>query len=738
MSASKKSAATRSKPATEAKPAPEAVAKPAASHAKPAPRESKPSGRPVTGKSSERHRPAPDAVLGSVTNDPSPFISRADRPGSGVPGPAAAPVEKPEPRVPAVPEAAYPDITKPVPGGAERATAAAVFGLSVPRLMKRAGYGLDRLRTGVRKIQQSMDPRLQMAAARAYLGVTRAAQASTEINELPVVARVTEAAAWEAISEVRPGATLGKTDEGGYIVTGRVPVKRIEAIRAQSCVLSLKAAQTVRPALEATIEETQVRADLLPARTEPRGGQGVVIGIIDFGCDFAHENFRTADGKTRIEAIWHQAGAMGPDSPFGYGRLHRRAEIDDALQTANPYVTLNYGPQKDTAQSRGTHGTHVMDIGAGNGRGSGVPGCAPEATIIFVDLSADDIPWEGTEAVGKSFGDSVRLLEALKFVFNEAGDRPCVVNLSLGTNGGPHDGTTPVEQGMDVLLREKENRSIVIAASNSFADGIHAGGTAPAGGSADLHWMQTRDYEPAELEIWLPGSAQAAVELLAPDGSSVGTIEPGDSRQFGEQNQILVFIANRLNEPNNRDNSIGIFLAGTFEAGQWTVRLHARGTGDVPYQAWIERYDFAQSSFTEPHDNSSTLGSISCGRETIVVGSYDAHKPARPISWFSSAGPTRDNRQKPEVSAPGQDVIAAWSRTTNQRTRKSGTSMASPAVAGLIALMYAEAARKSRKLSAGSVRDLLIQHAQKNPPAAGAWDPRFGHGRVNATVLAHV
>lgn len=619
----------------------------------------------------------------------------------------------------------------------QRTPISSVFGLSPARSVKRGRYSINELRAKeTDKLgSKSMEPRLQMAVACARLGQSRVATASASAAEIPIIAKISDLAAWEELSEVRAGVSVGQTEDGNHIVTARIPVKRIEAVRGQPFVVSLKAAQPVRPTLSATLEDTHARQDLLPNTANPMGGKGVVVGIVDFGCDFAHKNFRDNNGATRIEAIWHQAHQGNSNSPRGYGRIYRRPEIDAALQNANPYAALGYGPAKDSVSEKGTHGTHVMDIAAGNGRGSGVPGCAPEATLIFVDLSADDIPWEGSATVGSSFGDSVRLLEALEFIFAEAKGRPCVINLSLGTNGGPHDGTTLVEQGIDTLLRSAPNRSVVIAASNSYADGIHASGTIPDGGSFDLQWVQTLDSEPAEMEIWLPGTSQAAIELIAPDGTSISTVEPGATRQVPDENQIVMFVANRLAEPNNKDNSIGVFIGGAFPAGTWIVRLHARGAGAISFHAWIERYDVAQSSFGEPHDNSHTLGSISCGHETIVVGSYDAHKTTKPISWFSSEGPTRDGRQKPELSAPGHDVLAAWSRTGNQTIRKSGTSMAAPAVTGIVALQFAEALRMGQQLTSTQVRTWLINNLHLLPPAGGAWHPRYGHGRVSADGL---
>jgi subtilisin family serine protease len=225
-----------------------------------------------------------------------------------------------------------------------------------------------------------------------------------------------------------------------------------------------------------------------------------------------------------------------------------------------------------------------------------------------------------------------------------------------------------------------------------------------------------------------------SVELLGPNGRSLLHVQPGESKGLTSAGRTVVMVANRQTDPNNGDNTIGVFLEGGLPSGRWTVRLHALAVINGRYHAWIERDDAGQSQFPEPHDNSHTIGSISCGRETIVVGSYDAHKPELPLSWFSSAGPTRDGRHKPEISAPGHDVMAAWSRTKNKAIRKSGTSMAAPAVSGCIALALSEAAVRGKILSNAEIRDAVVSTARANPPLA-PWDGRYGEGRVSASAM---
>ena len=582
----------------------------------------------------------------------------------------------------------------------------------------------------------TMDARLMLAIINRERGKQALSITSASSNEVAVVARVADAALWRELPDVLPGAQLGMTPDGSAIVTGRVAIDRIEAVRADAAVRSLKASQLVRPQLEATTRTMRVRADLLPAGVKPKGGAGAVVGIVDFGGDFAHRNFRKANGKTRLLAIWNQAGVAQADSPFNYGRLHTQQEIDAALLSSDPYAALGYGPRPDSPFERGSHGTHVMDIAAGNGRGSGLVGVAPEADLVFVEASANDIAWQGPDVVKNSFGDSVQMLEAIRFIFDLAGDRPCVVNLSLGTNGGPHDGSSLVEQGIDAMVSEKPNRAVVIAASNSQGDGIHTSGQVPATGVVeDLVW-RVRDQVGGEAEVWFSGAQRLELSLIGPDGTVVlDALQPGNTAEIAdEQGKLAVFASSRLAEPNNGDNVLGVYLAPGLPGGDWMIRLRSLGGDAVDYHAWVERLDSAQSSFARPVPT-HTLGSISTGRLSIVVGSYDAHKTSLPISSFSSSGPTRDGREKPEISAPGGFVIAAHSRTGTGVVRKSGTSMAAPAVTGLVALMLAEATRNGVQLSINDIRAKLAAGAEKLPPAAGAWDPRYGAGRASADAI---
>src|SRR5690606_36379248 len=116
-----------------------------------------------------------------------------------------------------------------------------------------------------------------------------------------------------------------------------------------------------------------------------------------------------------------------------------------ALAGADPFNAIRH-------RDSGGHGTHVAGIAAGDGSaaGQGQPaftfvGVAPEADLIIVKVGGG-----GTEGLGTS----ANALDAVNYCYQRAQalDRPIAVNMSLGDNLGPHDGTSLLERGLDNLL----------------------------------------------------------------------------------------------------------------------------------------------------------------------------------------------------------------------------------------------------------------------------------------------
>jgi subtilisin family serine protease len=531
----------------------------------------------------------------------------------------------------------------------------------------------------------------------------------------------------------------------GPIATCRLRASDVVAVRARDDVVSLKAARRLSPGFEPATAATaapvglrasDVRRDPLLTAT----GRGVVVAAVDWGVDVAAAAFRhpTTDsgGSTRFLSFWDQRDSAIGNRParYGYGAVHDRDEIDHALRSPRPYQELGYHPAV-ADRGRGSHGTHVLDIAAGNGSGGGPLGLAPEADLVFVHLADRD-----TGGLA-NLGDSVRLLEAVDFIVRTAGSKPWVINLSVGRHGGPHDGTTLTELAFDALLKEAPGRQLVQSTGNYFRSRVHAGGTLAAGEVETLTFVSDpADVTPNELEIWYDGADEFVVRLDPPGGARSRPVGLGQQSDIVADGRVVGRIYHRARDPNNGDNHIDAFLYPVGSAGVWTVTLEARRCVSGRYDAWLERDDACprcQARFTRPDSNGrTTTGTIANSHLPLIVGAYDNHDRSRPPAAFSSAGPTRDGRHKPDLAAPGVEVIAARSapigadQNLDLLVRKSGTSMATPHVTGSVAICLELA---GHRLGARELRRLVLSSCEA--PTSPDRGHRLGHGYLNTTGL---
>ncbi|MDS9996806.1 S8 family peptidase [Bacillus atrophaeus] len=571
----------------------------------------------------------------------------------------------------------------------------------------------------IQNFLSNLDPRLQrMVLKNEQLEEEGLHTEAQKENLIPVIAKVTNIGKFQKITGVQKVTEITTApDRSGQIVTAHIAANALPTVNKSPVVIQLQGAQPVKPLLKDTAREINLPS---PQESSGNGGEGVIVGIVDHGCDFTYSSFRNTDGSTRLLALGIQEMMNDRTTSF---QVYNSQQINKALGKPDPYKELQYPVDKYT------HGTHVTDIAAGNGRNNKASGVATKADIIFVEPAYWDIP-RGNLG---NFGDSINFIEAVKFIFDQAGNRPCVVNISLGTNGGPHDGTTLVEQAFDGFVTDKPGRAIVIAASNSYADNIHTSGVVAQNGHIDLHWsIPTNDFTLNEVEIWYEGSDTFQIEVIDPQETTVCRVGLGELYHDGQ------IFASQEKSALNGDN-VAMILCDVdredMSTGKWTIRIHGSNVNNGKFHAWIERDNHTigiQSIFAASRDNNYTIGSVSCGHKSIVVGSYDAKNLNTPISYFSSAGPTRDGRHKPEISAPGHGVLAAASLTGNGVTGMSGTSMAAPTVAGVVALILSEAKALGVNLDIDQIRTILERTARHNPPSQQGWDSRYGHGRVDA------
>lgn len=211
----------------------------------------------------------------------------------------------------------------------------------------------------------------------------------------------------------------------------------------------------------------------------------------------------------------------------------------------------------------------------------------------------------------------------------------------------------------------------------------------------------------------------------------------------------MLSVYNEVFHPANGLNHISVFLSPFFgteevvgvQAGTWIVRLHGRDIRDGRFHAWIERDDPHKlgrmgqrdawafpSFFTEASlVDDTTVSSLACANHVISVANLDGVQNRINIS--SSQGPTRDGRPKPDVAAPGTAIVAAkgFAGADDQWIALTGTSMASPFVAGVVGLMLAI----EPALTAAQIEGILRRTARPLPGASFEWVNDAGFGVID-------
>jgi len=179
----------------------------------------------------------------------------------------------------------------------------------------------------------------------------------------------------------------------------------------------------------------------------------------------------------------------------------------------------------------------------------------------------------------------------------------------------------------------------------------------------------------------------------------------------------------------NGHSRLGIAIGdgvSAMQPGLWRLQIrnkHEREQGEI--HAWIERGAGVPSSFVNHVDEEMTLSIPGTAQSVITVGAVDAVIPIT-VGYFSSYGPTRDGRLKPEVAAPGVSIDAARGGTANDVRKEDGTSMAAPHVTGAIALLLSRTAKSQQEQAIPTATQIARCALPENAQLQLALGPRAG------------
>lgn len=560
------------------------------------------------------------------------------------------------------------------------------------------------------------------------------------------------------------------------LLTTNLPIDAIEQIAALEGVIKIDVSTVMKPLTNLARTATNVD-DVLTLSNDALNagllqqydGTGVILGIIDSGIDFRHIAFKDENGNSRVKGAYCYNGTQVTADWTGSGTL----------------------PTTDNSSS--DHGTHTSSIAGGSSvivSGTNVTVTSNHANATYGGMAPGaDLFLAGTRL---NIAHCLNAFQKMCTYANQQG-KPLVISNSWGSSWGPRDGNSDVSEVIsDLFGDDHPNRICLFASSNDagHANGGVGGGLYATGQSTQANplgtilrtesyiesygyqyysgllataWTRATDANGIGINIYVINKSTGAIQYsynLLSTNSSTGV--NGNSLTLGGFNR-----------------SIGVYFDYIASNGKHQVMLYANNyiTSGSSYAIAIEVYPIGGSNSIVDiwgGDNTYLTGNVSTNghnwvygsddmsvddeatmRDVITVGSYvtrqrSGSNSVGDISDFSSYavegnGPLGD--MHPWITAPGEDLISAFNSNNTGRSssyvvdvnnssnpygRMSGTSMATPAAAGIVALWFEAAQEVGKDLTLSEVKEIMKQTAIHDQWTNGTNASHFGNGKIDA------
>ena len=528
------------------------------------------------------------------------------------------------------------------------------------------------------------------------------------------------------------GASIAELEANGVKVTGKfsdfviasIPISKIEAVSQMKGVKQVGISRNVR--LLTDVAKGIVNADKAWDGTNyglPQGytGQGVVVGLIDDGIQFNHRAFLDDNGNTRVKAVYL------PNASSANGGT--KATIDGVQLMGYQYTTPSQIANLTCDDTGESHGTHTSGIAAGSHVGN-YSGMAPEADLILAGC-------------GSSLTDNA-IMSSAKYIgwYAQQLGKPCVISISLGSDIGPHDGMSLISRAYSEVANTYG--AVILLAAGNEADILgHAHKTLSSDGdyiavtnNVSGGWWGSAT---GACDIWNSTSDELQIKVII--GSSQSDWMTSGS--FGN-----VTVSGGVDAYNNRYN---LYIESSESSATYVIKGSAGNTVNVYTDCWYSTLSSSSGSVSGYSITPGTYEGSMCDDMTcpqvISVGAQASRSSdgygQGDVAYFSSYGTDFNGVNQPFITAPGHYVIssingydsyqsATWSMTYNGQTYKwgemSGTSMATPCAAGVVAL-YLQA---DPTLDVDRVKEIIAETATAYPAGSSSPVMARGHGIINA------